>query len=448
MPEEKIATPTLANFKFKSLIGFIRESFIELTDHRQPSNATTYEMIDAALSAFSVFFTQSPSFLDWQSRMQKTQGRNNVNSVFGVYQIPSDNQIRNLLDDTPPEEIYPIINGLVDCLIQFDVLKDYRVPVTGHYHLVLDGTDIFSSYNLGCEQCSQATKGEKTRHYHQVVTPILIAPGQEQVISLAPEFITPQDGSDKQDCEINASKRWLARDGLRYCKLGVTFQGDDLYCHQPFCRLVIVQGADFMFVCKDSSHQTLYEFLSDLAQLPKGIQTLVRTEVRGKNVLTHTYRFAQSLPLTADKDALEVNWCEWRTTNAEGKQTYFNSWATSHTVTKENVVALCEVGRCRWKIENENNNTLKTKGYHFEHNYGHGKNNLCNTLATLIILAYLFHTILNLMDPYYQALRDALPSRRTLFEHIRALLHYMPFDSWDDLMKFMALKNDIRFNTS
>jgi hypothetical protein len=57
-------------------------------------------------------------------------------------------------------------------------------------------------------------------------------------------------------------------------------------------------------------------------------------------------------------------------------------------VTAENVVALVAAGRSRWKIENENNNTLKTKGYHFEHNYGHGQQHLSAVLATLILLAY------------------------------------------------------------
>jgi hypothetical protein len=281
-----------------------------------------------------------------------------------------------------------------------------------------------------------------------VVTPVLVASGQTQIIPLAPEFVTPQDGSKKQDCEINAAKRWLERDGGLYFPLGITLQGDDLYCHQPFCRLVLAQGGDFLLVCKNSSHKTMYEWLGGLTKIPNAINTLTRTERKGKQTLTHTYRFAQALPLTDDADALLVNWCEWRITDQDGKQTYFNSWATSHTVTQDNVVALCEIARCRWKVENENNNTLKTKGYHFEHNFGHGKKHLANTLTTLIILAFLFHIILDLIDHYFQALRDALPSRRTFFEHIRALLHYLPFGSWDELMKFMALKNNIHLNSS
>jgi len=65
-----------------------------------------YALQDAALSAFAVFFTQSPSFLDYQVRMQKDKGRNNASALFGVHQIPSDPQIRNLLDPVNPISLY------------------------------------------------------------------------------------------------------------------------------------------------------------------------------------------------------------------------------------------------------------------------------------------------------------------------------------------------------
>ena len=85
----------------------------------------------------------------------------------------------------------------------------------------------------------------------------------------------------------------------------------------------------------------------------------------------------------------------------------------------------------------ENNNTLKTKGYHFDHNFGHGKQFLANLFATLILLAFLVHTALDWMDTRYAKVRGLLPSRRTVFEHLRALLQYLPFDDWDHLMRFM-----------
>ena len=123
--------------------------------------------------------------------------------------------------------------------------------------------------------------------------------------------------------------------------------------------------------------------------------------------------------------------------DAEGDVVFRNAWATSHRITDHNVVALAAAGRARWKIENENNNTLKTKGYHFEHNFGHGKQYLSNLFATMILLAFLVHTTLDWIDAPYRAVRDSLPSRRTFFEHLRALIHYLPFDDWDHLMQFM-----------
>ena len=69
-------------------------------------------------------------------------------------------------------------------------------------------------------------------------------------------------------------------------------------------------------------------------------------------------------------------------------------------------------GRSRWKIENENNNTLKTKGYHLEHNFGHGKKGLANLLASMNLLAFLFHTVLDLTCELYGKIRAKLGARR------------------------------------
>ena len=85
----------------------------------------------------------------------------------------------------------------------------------------------------------------------------------------------------------------------------------------------------------------------------------------------------------------------------------------------------------------ENNHTLKTQGDHFEHNDGHGKQHLAALLASLTLLAFLAHTVLDLLDSRYQAVRRKLPSRRTFFEHLRALAQYLHFDSWATLFDFM-----------
>lgn len=94
-------------------------------------------------------------------------------------------------------------------------------------------------------------------------------------------------------------------------------------------------------------------------------------------------------------------------------------------------------GRARWKVENENNNVLKNHGYHFDHNFAHGKQYLSNFLATLNLLAFLAHTALEWLDDSYRVARSSAPSRRTFFENLRTLLQFIPFDNWQHLMRFM-----------
>ena len=89
-----------------------------------------------------------------------------------------------------------------------------------------------------------------------------------------------------------------------------------------------------------------------------------------------------------------------------------------------------------------NNNTLKTKGYHFEHNNGHGQQHLSPLLASLIILAFLTHTVLEWMNDKYQLLRRKLPARQRLFNDIRTLASYLCLDSWEALMDFMLKRFD------
>jgi hypothetical protein len=124
-------------------------------------------------------------------------------------------------------------------------------------------------------------------------------------------------------------------------------------------------------------------------------------------------------------------------TRPDGKVVYRNSFATNHTVTDQTVADIVLAGRTRWKVENENNNTLKTKGYNLEHNFGHGKQHLSSFLATLNILSLLFHTLLELLDENYKVLRAHLPTRKTFFDDLRALTRYLCFDTWDHLLTFM-----------
>jgi len=420
----------------ENLISRIKQSFGEFCDVRTGKN-TQYDMADAGVGAFSVFFTQSPSFLSSQEDMKKQNGRCNAESLFGMHQIPCDNQIRSLLDPVAPAYLSPVFREIFERLVQSGVLESFRSHAN-NLLVILDGTQYFSSDKIHCNRCnSRELSNGKTNYYHCVLTPVIAQPGNEHVIALAPEFIIPQDGKEKQDCEIEAAKRWVAGNGY-LAKHGVTIMGDDLFSRQPFVKALKDKHLGFILVCKPDSHVALYEMVEFLAA--SGVLGYYQKRCwNGKYGEIYTYRYANKLPLRGDQAAIDVNWCELTVTRQDtGEQLYKNAFITDFQVLETTVEAIVLDGRTRWKVENENNNVLKTKGYHLEHNFGHGSQHLASLLLSLNLLAFLFHTVLDLVDKKYRLIRAALRTRRKFFQHIETLLCYIQFSSWDELFSFMC----------
>ena len=330
---------------FAQVMHSVREVLEQLPDARRGKNLH-YRMVDAGLSAFSVFFMQCSSFLEYQRRMQQEQGRNNVQSIFGAHDIPSDNQIRNLLDAVPPQTLQPLYEQLLQGLMAQGVIDGYRT-LQGKVLLALDGVTYFSSSKLHCAQCSQRHHAGRTLYSHTALTPVLVQPGQSKVVALAPEFVTPQDGSAKQDCELNAAQRWLQRHGARWAEFGAVVLGDDLYCHEPFCRALRAQGLDFVLVCKPDSHATTYEWLQMLER-SGDVRSMTIRRSNGRRIYLDHYRWASALPLRDADAALTVDWCELSSTDEEGKVLYRNSFASSLPIDETNVHQIVAAGRARW----------------------------------------------------------------------------------------------------
>jgi hypothetical protein len=424
-------------FGFDALKGILHRRIALLPDHRKESPNTQYAIHDAALGAFGIFFTQSPSFLEYQRRLQHTKGHNNASTLFGVKQMPCDNQVRTLLDPIAPSHLDAVFIEVFEGLEQHRMLAHFRV-LGDPLCVALDGTNYFSSQAIHCQNClrRQLRTGQPL-YYHAAITPVIVCPGRAQGIALPPEYIMPQDGHDKQDCERAAGKRWLAKHAEWVAPRGVTFLGDDLYSNQPFCELVLQQGFNFIFTCKPDSHATLSERLA-FWQATDGMAAYEGRRWTGRFTEVTMVHYLNDVFLRSGDDALSVNWFEITVVNAKtGEQLYHNSCITNHRLTADNVGAVAQASRGRWKIENENNNVLKTKGYHLEHNFGHGTQYLAAFLLSLNLLAFLFHTVLEWSDDQYALLRRVLARRQTFFQDIQALMRYLVFDDWDHLMDFM-----------
>lgn len=435
-----------SKLNLSTIISELDKRFLEMPDYRKENNNMKYSIQDAAKAAFSVFFTQSPSFLSHQQSLQKTKGSNNAKTVFSVEQIPCDNQIRSLLDPVCADYLYPVFDWIYNQLFDDGNLDSFRSEL-GYLRVALDGTQYFSSNSIHCQNCLTKTHNDGSiTYFHQVITPVIVAPNHSEVISLCPEFILSHDGKEKQDSERTAAKRWIEHNQTLTQTGPITILGDELYCNHPLCSLLQSNGFDFIFVCTFDSHKTLYSWLQ--ARENRGeIKTIVQKVWNGTFREIHTYRYVNRLPLRDSDDTLWVNWCELTITHAKDKTVlYHNTWATNHLLEKKNVKIIVRDARSRWKVENENNNILKTKGYHLEHNYGHGKQHLSTLLLTMNLLAFLIHTVFELIDQRYQALRKALGARKNFFNDIRALTRYLIFQSWDHLLEFMIQQLELKIN--
>jgi hypothetical protein len=425
-------------YSFAVLLQFLEDSITRFPDVRKGKN-TVYEVRDAVLSAFSMFFMQCPSFLAHQRAMGLRKGKNNAESIFGVHKIPTDTHIRNLLDPIPPELLFPVFDKVYEFLLTEGVIKE-MITHDNLLLIALDGTWLFSSEQLSCPSCQTKThKNGSVTHYHSAITPVLVRPGVNYVVGLPPEYITVNDGSTKQDCENKAVKRWIETIGRKYLseQYTVVLLGDDLYSRQPVCEHTMASGCSFIYVCKTSSHKYLYEWIDEFTT--KDLHESHKRIWDGKRRLTYRYRYRNDVPIKDGDEALKVNWMELTILDKEGQLINHFSFVTDIPVTDGNIEDMISYGRSRWKIENGNNNILKTKGYHLEHNFGHGNKHLSNFLMTLNLLSFLFHTTAGLFDRRYILLRKTLPSRQTFFHDAQALTKYFFYESWEHLLKTMII---------
>ena len=435
------------NYKQTNIFDFLIDSFTtnidNIEDTRRQRKDIKYSFKDIILSAFSIFYLQSKSWLSFQRKMDTNKGSSNAKTLFGITDIPSDNHIRNILDKIAPDSFKSVYDSIHTFLNEIGLYKKFNF-MDNYLLVALDGTHYHSSKNISCKCCQTKTNSEtgEVHYYHSAITPTIVHPNSKKVLPLMQEFISNNDGDDKQDCEVNASKRWLDS-FIAPSKEKVIILGDDLYSKEPMIKKVLEKQHSYIFVAKPTSHKYLFEQINMIKNLKTCDSKKYSKMINGKRQ-TFTYNYINKLdikkPNTDTKHpSQEVNWCEVIVTNASGKTIYSNSFVTDIVIHQNNVEDIALAGRTRWKIENENNNTLKTKGYHLDHNFGHGKENLSQTLCTLNILAFLFHTIQEIMDDLYMEVKDEMGTIEEFFIAVSLLTTMFRFKSFDKLLEFILI---------
>jgi len=402
----------------------VRSVFGKIVDTCKGSE---YALLDVLMSGLAIFWLKYPSLLKFDEKRNEPKIRANLASLFGVKQAPCDTQMRKRLDEVTPEDMRPTFVRLHHQLQRQHVLDEYRY--LGGILLSVDGTGQFSSTQIRCPECCERKHedGEK-EYYHQLLGAAIIHPDKAQVFPVFPETITHQDGERKNDCERNAAKRLLPALRAVFPQRKFIVLEDSLQANGPHIKQLKTLGYSYIIMVKPGDHTTLFNEVN--RRLMAGeTHEFERQDRRG---VTWGYRFVNDLALNASHPDIRVNFLDHWEIDPQGELHQF-TFITDIQLTEQNVMLVAKAGRARWKVENETFNTLKNLGYHFEHNYGHGKKHLASVFANLMMLMFLIDQIQELCCSLFKAARKRFRSRTSLWEKIRGLFFEFYIDKWEDV---------------
>src|SRR5438874_5200134 len=125
---------------FDALVGLARRRFDKIPEQRR---CPDFSLTDTLMAGLALFCLKDPSLLAFQRRALD----HNLRSVFGLQAVPSDTQMRAILDDVDPDRLRPFFKDVFRQLQRGKVLADYAF-LEGCYLVALDGVEYFCSQKV------------------------------------------------------------------------------------------------------------------------------------------------------------------------------------------------------------------------------------------------------------------------------------------------------------
>jgi hypothetical protein len=415
---------------YDKLLGLLSGYFSALPDHR--TGKTKYSLRDSLMASFAMFALKDPSLLSFVSNYAARA--ENLKEVFDLERIPSENGLRKILDRVEPSHFRGVFAGLLEHLSQQGYLSN-RYCLDKRLLVSIDGTGSYSSNKIGCQHClTKKHRDGKVEHHHQLLAASLVTPGLNTVFPVYAEAITQQDGRAKNDCERKACKRLLPqlREVLPAERLVILL--DALYADGPTIRALVKQEMDYIIVIKEG-----YVLEQVQRMVEKG--TLQQWQWQKDAHTLCRFEWTTDLILNGAHQDISVNYLSYQEYDVgKDKVVYANQWITNLDLTRQQLYAIAQAGRARWKIENETFNTLKNQGYNLEHNYGHGQWYLSTVMALIMLLAFFIDQITKAYDQEFEHALLEAKTLRDLRQKVRVLFDFIPTKSMKLIYQIIARK--------
>ena len=378
--------------------------------------------------------------LDYQLNTDGPQVLANLNRLAGTQQTtrPVNQTLEYFVVGLGSEPIAGLEQDMVNRLIRMRALDEARLQ--GRFLVLIDGSGYLVFHHRHCEHCLTQKHGEQTVYLHQVLEAKLLGPGGT-VFSIATEFIDNRDALDtpagasperlKQDCELKAMPRLLAKLRAAFPQLRICLVGDSQFACGPGLAAAREHRCDYLFVFKPGRTPALWRDFQGLLRLCPG----QRVELTTPQKVHQAYRWVNDL----DYQDSEGRWWKFNAldcleTGTGGEVTEW-SWVTPLRLDRDTVADVAtRGGRQRWRLENEGFNAQKNGGLNLEHAYSH------SCWAAYYFLLQIAHMLLQLVEKgsllRQLAQRHGKPTAVALFGSLKnmaqRLLESLRYRLWED----------------
>lgn len=347
--------------------------FSELSDKRQQGKVT-YSMKAICVTRLFALLCGIATMNSLTNKFNSDTAISNLSKIINeeLSDLPHYDTINDVFDDLDIDELRKIQKYIVYTLIRSKMFDKFRY--NGRFQILIDGTGLVSFNYKHCNHCIVKKHSDESISYeHHVLEAKLVF--DSFVLSIDSEFIENPDPSvinlKKQDCEMNAFKRMAIRLKKNFPKLKFIITGDALYASGPFIKLCLDNNWDYIFRLKSDKLQTVNRDFEGIISLETGSTLNNYFLVKDYQYNKYTFNIVRYI---------------------EDFKVF--TYITNLTVDDSNIKTIIDLGRRRWKIENQ--------GFNVQKNILFNINHMCSLDYNAMKAHYLFvqfaHTIRQLFD--------------------------------------------------
>lgn len=349
--------------------------FENLSDSRQQGKIT-YSMKSICITRLFALLCGITSMNSLTNKFNNDFTISNLSKIINesLSDLPHYDTINDVFDDLNIDELRKIQKYIVNAIIRSKMFDKFKY--NGCFQLLVDGTGLVTFNYNHCDHCIVKKHSDGHISYEHNVLEAKLVFGSF-VLSIDSEFIENPDPSvvniKKQDCEMNAFKRMAKRIKKNFPKLKFIITGDALYAAGPFIKICLDNNWNYIFRLKSDRLKTVNQDFDGIINIESGSSLKNYFLVKDYEYNKYKFNIVRFNDLVEDKIFTFIT----------------NLW-----IDDNNIKDIINLGRNRWKIENQGFNNQKNIYFDITHMCSHNY----NAMKAHYLFIQFAHTIRQLMD--------------------------------------------------